>query len=109
MHYEGHIGLALVVYAPFAAVSFTSDLLLTGLGGLWMIACSLAPDIDSCIKADWLPHRGPTHSLFFAIVVAVIGFLGFSFFPPGLDRPVFGAVIGFVGVSSHLVADVSIR
>ena len=70
MYYEGYIGLALVAYAPFAAVLLASDPLLAGIGGLWVLACSLAPDVDSYVRAEWLPHRGPTHTLLFAVGAA---------------------------------------
>ena len=71
MHREGHIGAALVAYAPVGAVALAlgfETLALVGAvaaGGL-----SMLPDYDQ--RVPGLDHRGPTHTVWFALVVGVV-------------------------------------
>lgn len=122
MYRTGHLGAALCCGAPgVLAFQALDEPLLTAiwLGGL--VATASLPDIDQRLP---IPHRGPTHSLLFAIVVSIIvaGATGVlaqavatstlaTLFegPLALDRPlVLAGVAGasaLVGVLSHLLAD----
>jgi inner membrane protein len=106
MYKNGHRGVALLLMAPLTA-SF-------GLIGLFMSMVAVAvcrlPDIDH--DYTWLPHRGPTHTVWFTAGVAVLviagSYAGLSVLP--IDLPVLpvavllGATV-FLGLISHLFAD----
>lgn len=73
---------------------------------------AMLPDVDHRIPG--VPHRGPTHSLLFAGVVGAV-FAGaatlvepvFSIpVPGGLPMPIFGFLLGFGAVVTHLLGDV---
>jgi inner membrane protein len=98
---RGHIGIALTTYAPFV-VTLSSDPLLALVAGLFILACGLAPDIDS-LDGVPLTHRGVTHTVGFAALVGVVGAWMFSHSLIG--NPALGFALGVVGVGSHLVAD----
>jgi inner membrane protein len=110
MHKTGHIGAALLVYSPIGLL-----LLLAGfdelavLGGVGMIALATLPDCDHRLPV--VPHRGPTHSLAFAVALgAVLGALGFLFggylvAVPAVVMGAFAFLIGVLAVLSHLAAD----
>lgn len=110
MYRTGHYGVALLVYTPFVfllvAVGFPDIALL---GGVGVILGAMLPDLDQ--RLPMIKHRGPTHTVGFAVVVALgYGFLGallglqaYPFSAVGLA--VFGFVIGGLTVGSHLLAD----
>ena len=106
MYKNGHRGAALVLMAPLTAVFGVLGL---GMSVVAVAVCRL-PDIDH--DYAWLTHRGPTHTIWFAIGVAALvvagGYTGLSVLP--VDLPVFplalllGATV-FLGLLSHLFAD----
>lgn len=110
MHTPGHVGTALLVYSPIGLA-----LLLVGLdelavlGGVGMVALATLPDCDH--RLPLIAHRGPTHSLVFALALgAVLGVGGFVFGEVlvGVSAPVMAAfafAIGTLTVLSHLAAD----
>lgn len=110
MYKTGHIGAALLVYSP---IGFT--LLLSGLdelavlGGAGMIALATLPDCDH--QLPLVAHRGPTHSVVFAIVLgALLGVAGFALGEPvfgvaGATMGVFAFAVGALAILSHLAAD----
>lgn len=110
MHKTGHIGAALLVYSPVGL-----SLLLVGLnelavlGGVGMIALATLPDCDHQLPV--VSHRGPTHSLAFAVVLgAVLGVLGFVLggyvsAVSAVAMGAFASLIGVLAVLSHLAAD----
>ena len=107
MYRWGHIGAALLLYAPVAAaVTHAGEPLLTAVGGLVAVACATLPDADELLPID---HRGPTHTIWFvfggAFGFAAIGGLFGGF----VGRPtVFAATAGgaaFLSLGSHLLAD----
>lgn len=73
MNRSGHKGIALLVYAPVVYLLPVDDFPMLALWGLvLMLGLSSLPDIDQ--KISRLPHRGPTHTLLFAVTVgAVLG------------------------------------
>ena len=106
MYKNGHRGIALLLMAPLTAAF--------GLVGLAMSAVAFAvcrlPDLDH--DYGWLSHRGPTHTIWFAIAVAAVatagGYVGFSIVPVDLPAFPLAALLGvtvFLGLLSHLFAD----
>ncbi|WP_049920277.1 metal-dependent hydrolase [Halobiforma nitratireducens] len=110
MYQTGHYGVALLAYAPLGAV-----VALAGspggaiVGGLVCVGLSTLPDFDH--RLPMVEHRGPTHTVAFALLVGAalaaaaailvespsplidVGFVAFSF------------VVGVVSIGSHLLAD----
>ncbi|MFW5896279.1 MAG: metal-dependent hydrolase, partial [archaeon] len=71
MHRNGHCGTALVVYAPVIAVLVAIDLRgMALLGGAVVISGTMLPDLDT--RIPFVPHRGPTHTVWFAVFVGVL-------------------------------------
>lgn len=110
MYRTGHYGVSLLLYAP---VGFA--LLLAGypavalLGGAAMLVLAPLPDYDQ--RVPFVEHRGPTHSLAFALLVGVVlGGAGYVAAPSlGLDPQVVGVAgvaIGCYGIVAHLAGDV---
>lgn len=112
----GHVGVSMLVYAPvLAALTWIGRYDLAVSGFIAMILLSPAPDIDT--KVHFLKHRGPTHTIWFALFVGVLcGLFGLvisyatSFVTPQSlwDAGVYGAFgffIGFLGIIGHLVGD----
>jgi len=106
MYKSGHRGVALLLMAPLTA--------LFGPIGLFMSMVAVAvcrlPDIDH--DYSWLPHRGPTHTIWSTIGVAVLviagGYAGLSMLPidlPVLPLAVLLGATAFLGLISHLFAD----
>ena len=110
MYKSGHVGVALLVYAPLGYVltaNGTTELAI--LGGLTMVALSTLPDADY-----WIPlvdHRGPTHTFPFAVLVGLsVGILGaasgLSFLGPSpATLAALGFVVGTLSILSHIAAD----
>lgn len=110
MHKTGHIGAALLVYSPIGLL-----LLLFGFdelavfGGVGMIALATLPDCDHQLPI--IAHRGPTHSIVFALLLgALLGVTGFVFGEAvaGVSATIlatFAFGIGVLAVLSHLLAD----
>ena len=78
MHPAGHQGVALLLYAPLAFFLLLQEAYILALCGLFiMFGLAMFPDID--MRLPWVPHRGPTHTVWFALVtgggVAIIGLL----------------------------------
>ena len=110
MHREGHVGAALLAYAPVGALTLTlgfGTLALLGAGGAVVLA--MLPDYDQ--RVPGLEHRGPTHTVWFAlavgVVLAVLG--GLSGAEHGLlsalALAVWASVVGVATVGSHILAD----
>ncbi|WP_162224553.1 metal-dependent hydrolase [Halorussus amylolyticus] len=111
MFRPGHYGVALTLYAPVGcwllALGHPTLALAGGAGLLWL---AMLPDWDT-----WLPlisHRGPTHTLAFAGLVAGAAWVaaaatGFGTHSVGpVDLRTFAAGIAALSVLSHLAADV---
>lgn len=111
MHRGGHYGTALIAYAPVAFALLAVDYVeLAVAGGAVVVGGAMLPDLDQRIPG--VKHRGPTHTVWFALAVgAVLGAGGAVF---GVSRGVFAAValglfglgIGTLAVAAHLLGDV---
>jgi inner membrane protein len=111
MHRPGHYGVALALYAPLGGTLVAYDQPTLALaGGVGVLAVTNLPDVDG--KTDLLQHRGPTHSLVFAVLVGVLtamlaGLLAFELGPIAVvGVAMIGFLVGVLGVIAHLVADV---
>ena len=110
MYRQGHIGVGLLCYAPAGyAMLVTGRVALAVAGFAVMIWLAMLPDID--MRLPFVSHRGPTHTLGFAVIVglacgAVGWFLGneLARFEPRLLGS-FGFGLGALAVVAHLVAD----
>jgi len=118
MYRTGHYGAALLTYAPVGVV-----LLLVGfegaavVGGMGVLALARLPDYD--LQVPFVSHRGPTHTLGFALLVGLVvggalgaiagaGAVGETGLFPGSQTVAvgtFGFLVGFLAVVSHLLAD----
>lgn len=110
MHRSGHYGAALILYAPLGiAVAVLSSLEVALVAGAATLALTVLPDYDQRIPG--LDHRGPTHTVGFALLVAAatgsVGwFLGAGVGPFGPPSGgVIGAAVGLVATLAHLAAD----
>jgi inner membrane protein len=105
MYAEGHAGLTLAI----------SSLLIIPIGDryettIFILAASLLaslPDIDLSLmkKGVKIHHRGPTHSILFAIICGLIMALLAQFLFSTLIHVIIGFLAGFIGIISHLLGD----
>lgn len=109
MHRIGHIGTGILDYAPIGTVLIARDTISFAIvGGLTAIALSLVPDVDEYLST--LDHRGPTHTVWFVLVCAVVvGAAGSLAVSDGSSSRtyiwvVFGA-FGLSSLGSHLLVD----
>jgi inner membrane protein len=71
MHRTGHIGAALLTYAPVGYALLSADrFVLLIIGGICVLALASLPDID--LRLSCIAHRGPTHTIVFAIIVGLV-------------------------------------
>lgn len=106
MYKNGHRGVALLLMVPltglFGIVGFAMTML--------AVAVCRLPDLDH--EYTWLPHRGMTHTVWFALAVGAVtsaGLYGVLFALP-IDIPTWplallGGTTVFLGIISHLLAD----
>ena len=113
MHAQGHKGIALLLYSPITYFLLNTGQLFLAIGGLVVVLfLSMLPDKDMVIPL--LRHRGPTHTIWFAIAVGLalagVG-LGIQF---GLDEVGIVAVavpigflflVGFLSIVYHIIGD----
>lgn len=108
MHRLGHLGIALLAYAPAGtALSVAGEGALALLGGLVALAFATLPDADEFLP---IAHRGPTHSILFVVVAALVvaAFAGAAATLVGGRPLLVGAICGGVAalsLVSHLAAD----
>lgn len=112
MYRNGHYGVALLVFAPVGVALVSAGLVdvafVVGAGTLWL---AMLPDVDHRLPV--ISHRGPTHTVGFALVVAVaLGGLGILVGRFGVGAPyssetlaAVGVAVGLLSVGSHLLAD----
>lgn len=111
MYREGHVGVALLFYAPvglLAALWLSAEMAVVG--GLVAVSLSTLPDIDELLSA--VEHRGLTHTVYFALAVGMlVGLSGaVSGSAVGADEGwiavgLFGFVVGTGTILSHIAAD----
>ncbi|MFC4987502.1 metal-dependent hydrolase [Saliphagus infecundisoli] len=110
MYRAGHYGAALLVYAPLsAAVALAGYEALAVVGGAVAVALSTTPDYDH--RVPLIAHRGPTHTLLFALVVgavlAAVAAVAATEEAP-VEAPIlatFAFTVGTLSIGSHLLAD----
>lgn len=108
MHTPGHVGIALLLYAPVGTVlALVVDPRIALAGGVTAVGAAPLPDLD-----EWspLPHRGPTHSIPSILSLSALVALGSGALAgmAGSEPVLLGAVCGgtaLLSLSSHLVAD----
>lgn len=111
MYRTGHLGVSLLVFSPIGYLLLAAGepiaALVTGGTMLWL---TMLPDVDHRIPG--IPHRGPTHSLLFAVLVGAV-FAGAGALLADVlgiyDRALLsthGFFVGFVAVGAHLLGDV---
>lgn len=110
MHRAGHYGAALVAYAPLGAVALGLGMDTLAIGGAAVaVGLSMLPDVDQ--RVPGLPHRGPTHTVWFVLAVAaLLGTVGAIMgaahgLLAALGLGLYGLSIGVAAVGSHLLAD----
>ena len=108
MHRFGHVGAALLTYAPVgAAVTTAGDPALAVGGAAVAVAVSTMPDADELLPLD---HRGPTHTVWFVAACALAASSLGAVAGPAVGRPaalpaVAGVAVG-LSLVSHLLADI---
>ena len=110
MHREGHIGAALLAYTPVGGVALALGFDMFALvGGVVVVGLSMLPDYDQ--RVPGLDHRGPTHTVWFALLVGLVlgvvgGLAGRESGPLAvLGLAAFGFLVGVVTIGSHILAD----
>jgi len=110
MYQYGHYGAALLAYAPVGlVVAGTGNAEAAILGGVAAAGLSTLPDVDH--RLPLVEHRGPTHTVWFGLAVAITtGVLGVV--AGGQRGPLaamglgaLGFVVGELAVGSHIAAD----
>lgn len=111
MHQKGHYGAALVAYAPvvfiLTVLGYTT---LALLGGAVVVGGAMLPDVDQRIPG--VKHRGPTHTVWFALAVGAVAGVGGLLLGTSrgvlaaLGTGLFGVVVGTLAVVAHILADV---
>ena len=108
MHRWGHVGAALLAYAPVGTtVTAAGDPALAVGGAAVAVAVSTLPDADELLSLD---HRGPTHTVWFVAACTLVASGLGAVAGPAVDRTavlpaVAGAAVG-LSLVSHLLADV---
>lgn len=101
----GHYGAAMLAYVPVVRVLGPHRRWLAIGGLLLTLLASRLPDLDQ--RIPFLPHRGPTHTIWFALAVGCAGVAALDAVATIDDLVVLALAAGtpFLGVGSHLVAD----
>ena len=110
MYQVGHYGAALLTYAPLGTVVALAGHETAALVGvLTCLALSTLPDCDHRLPV--IEHRGPTHTLLFAVLVgaglAAIAAILVDAASPLVDAGfvAFAFAVGALSIVSHLLAD----
>ena len=110
MHPLGHYGMALAAYSPIGAVALALGFdALALLGGVLAVGTTRLPDLDEHVS--FVTHRGPTHTVWFALVVGGVFGVGGTLLGARESLAVartlgtFAALVGVVSIVAHLLAD----
>lgn len=105
MYRGGHIGLNALLYAPFLPlVSRSWSVELAVIGAVFTVGLANLPDIDQPLP--WIRHRGPTHTIWFAILIGLLTGVGTAFFVDLNLSFYFGFVVGTCSILAHLAGDI---
>jgi inner membrane protein len=106
----GHIGVALLAYAPVAFVAAAAGGESAALlGGAVALGLASVPDLDQ--QLPFVDHRGPTHTAWFAALVGAAGtVLGVALglqtgVRSGLSYGLLFGVSAALSILSHIAAD----
>jgi inner membrane protein len=116
VYWKGHYGVSLLVFAPvgFALLQYGYPALAL-VAGATMLWLAMLPDVDHRLPV--ISHRGPTHSLPFALLVGValggVGSLldaggkelGLAATLGGVELTAVGFAVGVLAVVAHLLGD----
>ncbi|MFC3958833.1 metal-dependent hydrolase [Halovivax cerinus] len=106
MYRDGHAGFNALLYAPAVPVVASRwSLWLALVGAVVAVGVSTLPDFDDPLPV--VAHRGPTHTVWFALLVGLAAGVGTALAAPG--EPIafqFGVVVGTGGILAHLAGDV---
>lgn len=110
MYQLGHYGAALLAYAPIGvAVAVVGFEAVAVVGALVCVALSTLPDCDH--RLPFIEHRGPTHSVPFAVLVggalaaATAALIDASSPFVDLGLVAFAFLVGSLSILSHVAAD----
>jgi inner membrane protein len=112
MHKKGHYGAALLGYAPLGTIVLAAGFDAAALaGGIVTVALAMVPDLD--MRLPGVSHRGPTHTVHFALSVGLgVGLLagalvlvGDAPLPAAVGATVFMFATGALAIGSHIAAD----
>ena len=113
MYRTGHWGVSLVVFAPLGFALLEAGYPeLAFVSGAVMCWLAMLPDFD--MRIPGLSHRGPTHTLLFAVLVGGVGGGGAFLLAANagqtetaaLTLGAFGFTVGTLTVVAHLLGDV---
>lgn len=112
MHKKGHYGAALLGYAPLGTIVLAAGFDAAALaGGGVTVGLAMVPDLD--MKIPGVSHRGPTHTVHFALSVGLgVGLLAGALLvvagaplPAAVGATVFMFATGALAIGSHIAAD----
>lgn len=109
MYRDGHAGFNALLYAPFVLPVTAAYSLETALwGAVIALAAANLPDIDQNVER--IDHRGPTHTVWFALLFGFVAGVGTvlvarSGFGSGGGFS-FGFAVGTCGILAHLAGDI---
>ncbi|ELY63933.1 metal-dependent hydrolase [Natrinema versiforme] len=108
MYRDGHAGFNALLYAPFVPTVTAAYSLETALwGAVIALAAANLPDLDQSIEQ--IDHRGPTHTVWFALLfgfVAGVGTVLVARSGFGSGSFGFGFAVGTCGILAHLAGDI---
>jgi inner membrane protein len=111
MYRDGHAGFNALLYAPFVPLVSAGYSLEAALwGAMLALATATLPDFDQPLP--WVDHRGPTHTVWFALLIGLVTGAGTAlvarsrFGASGGFSFGFGFVVGTCGILAHLAGDV---
>lgn len=108
MHWPGHVGLGALGYVPLYLWLVSTESTTLALVGLVVaVVASIAPDVDIELS---VPHRGPTHTVWFvALVTTLATAVGYALgtgsgLPAGIAAIAIGGATG-LSLTSHVAVD----
>lgn len=105
MYRGGHIGFNALLYAPFVPlVDHYWSLEVAVLGAGLAVGLANVPDIDQPLPR--LSHRGPTHTIWFAVLAGTLAGIGTALVFGSTLGFRFGFVVGTCSILAHLAGDI---
>lgn len=105
MYRGGHIGLNALLYAPFVApIHRYGSLELAVSGAILVFGLANLPDVDQPLPR--CRHRGPTHTVWFAVLVGLVTGAGMTIVGASPFAFQFGFLVGTACILAHLAGDV---